>query len=145
MAQSTQMALQQYTSHDYQISNEQLNKKVHKSELLDVDEDDDYVDEFLRDEDDAITSITQEVSSAPIEYKLFGSEWLNETIKREIIDKYQSYLSNVLKPEPARVTPFELQLKDPNAWYGNKAHKRPPPDHSQRRRKLPSGTSSNLP
>jgi hypothetical protein len=120
------LAMQEATSEI--VKNKAQSKKslVHKSELLDVEEDDDYVDDFLREEDDVIDFAARNDNTANIQYKIFGSTWLQNEIHKEIISVYKNCLSHTLKREPARVAPFELYLTNPDAWYGSKAHKQPP-------------------
>jgi hypothetical protein len=86
-----------------------LNTIVHKSVLLEVEDDNDFVDDFLQEEDQIMDSIASGNTTPPEQHsstKIFGSEWLQKTIRQDILSEYSDCLSAVLSREPARVAPF---------------------------------------
>ena len=114
---------------------DKVNNIVDKSELLDIEADDDYVDEYLETEDAALelmttsSSTNTENTSTPISFvKLAGSPHLQQRIQTEILTEYADCLSTTLKSNPAKIKEFSLEVKDEQAkkTWDAAANKRAP-------------------
>jgi hypothetical protein len=112
----TQRSLRGATEYD------NIHNIVEKSDLLDMEEDDDYVDEYLETEDAALEQMTMSGSDITLNtdthislVKLAGSPQLQHRIQNEILSKYGDCLSTTLKSTPAKIKEFSLEIKDEQA------------------------------
>jgi predicted transcriptional regulator len=89
---------------------ETLNSIVDKAALLDIEDDDDFVDEYLEAEDAALEQMVQTPKTASVEkdnpislVTIAGSPQLQQRITEDVLCRYVECLSAVLKSTPAKI------------------------------------------
>jgi hypothetical protein len=111
-----------------------VNSILHKSHLLDIEEDDDTIDsdphldnafdELLS---EGFTPITN-VDDILDQIQIGGSASMQDDI-RNLVTKYSTRFVSSVNEEPARVEPFELKV-DKEKWESSRSNKAPPRQQS---------------
>lgn len=109
-------------------------RKIPKEEVLDVEDDDDQIDQFIKESpyDDIINGKVSD-GMDPIDKIVYIGEPEKAEQFKTMFSKYRDILRTELPSEPARIKPFELELESTNSWLEGKANKLPPRLQSQKK------------
>ena len=100
---------------------------LHRDDLLDKEDDTDYLDEYFDESphDRLVNNKELPIESEKDKAILEGTEEFVQKYK-ELLAEYETRLRTSLGTEPARIEPFVLELKEGSNWYTSPKHQLAP-------------------